>query len=112
MFTRKQYERWSEEDDRALRTMSEARNQALPPPLELAFKDEGLMSKIDATLSMTIDQLGADMINIVPEFERFAPPARFFDKHVYSPWTAYPNRFGQQAECASTDTLLETSRVT
>jgi hypothetical protein len=24
MFTRKQYERWSEEDDRALRTMSEA----------------------------------------------------------------------------------------
>jgi nicotinamidase-related amidase len=123
--------------------------------------------------SMTIDQLGADMINVVPELERFAPPARFFDKHVYSPWTAsdlhqqlrdagirtiiyhggetdvcvlatvmgaidwgfrvilvtdalcssadethdammnvYTNRFGQQVECVSTDTILETWRVT
>jgi hypothetical protein len=67
------------------------------------------MSKIDATLSMTIGQLGADMMNIVPELERFAPPARFFDKHVYSPRTAY--RFSQQVECVSIDTLLETWRV-
>ena len=122
--------------------------------------------------SMTIDQLGADMINVVPELERFAPPARFFDKHVYSPWhrerpapaaagrrnthhhyhggetdvcvlatvmgaidwgfrvilvtdalcssadethdammNVYTNRFGQQVECVSTDTILETWRV-
>jgi nicotinamidase-related amidase len=119
--------------------------------------------------SMTIDELGADMIDVVPELARFAPPARFFDKHVYSPWTGsdlhqqlwgagirtiiitggetdvcvlatmmgaidwgfrailvtdalcssadethdammniYTNRFGQQVECVTTDTLLDT----
>jgi nicotinamidase-related amidase len=121
---------------------------------------------------MTIDELGADMIDVVPELARFVPPARFFDKHVYSPWTGsdlhqqlrgagidtiiitggetdvcvlatmmgaidwgfrailvtdalcssadethdammnvYTNRFGQQVECVSTDTLLESWRV-
>jgi nicotinamidase-related amidase len=121
--------------------------------------------------SMTIDELGADMIDVVPELARFAPPARLFDKHVYSPWTGsdlhqllrgagtdtiiitggetdvcvlatmmgaidwgfrvilvtdalcssadethdammnvYTNRFGQQVECVSTDTLLESWR--
>jgi nicotinamidase-related amidase len=123
--------------------------------------------------SMTIDELGADMIDVVPELARFAPPARFFDKHVYSPWTGsdlhqqlwgagirtiiitggetdvcvlatmmgaidwgfrailvmdalcssadethdammniYTNRFGQQVECVTTDTLLDNWRVT
>lgn len=37
--------------------------------------------------SMTVDELGADMLDVVPELARFAPPARLFDKHVYSPWT-------------------------
>ena len=37
--------------------------------------------------SMTIDQLGPEMIGLVPELARFVPPARIFDKHVYSPWT-------------------------
>ena len=120
---------------------------------------------------MTIDELGADMIDVVPELARFAPPARFFDKHVYSPWTGsdlhqqlwgagirtiiitggetdvcvlatmmgaidwgfrailvtdalcssadethdammniYTNRFGQQVECVTTDTLLDNWR--
>ena len=36
---------------------------------------------------MTIDELGADMIDVVPDLARFIPPARTFDKHVYSPWT-------------------------
>jgi nicotinamidase-related amidase len=119
--------------------------------------------------SMTIDELGADMIDVVPQLTRFAPPARFFDKHVYSSWTGsdlhqqlwgagirtiiitggetdvcvlatrmgaidwgfrailvtdalcssadethdammniYTNRFGQQVECVTTDTLLDT----
>lgn len=34
--------------------------------------------------SMTIERLGADMIEVVPELARFAPPARFFDKPIYS----------------------------
>ena len=36
--------------------------------------------------SMTIEELGAPMIDLVPQLTRFAPPARIFDKHVYSPW--------------------------
>ncbi|MBR0875347.1 cysteine hydrolase [Bradyrhizobium tropiciagri] len=117
--------------------------------------------------SMTIDELGPDLIDLVPELTRFVPPARTYDKHVYSPWTGsdlhavlrgssvdtvvitrgetdvcvlatvlgavdwgfrvilvtdavcssadethdsmmniYMNRFGQQVECVSTETLL------
>ena len=36
---------------------------------------------------MTIDQLGPEMIGLVPELAKFVPPARLLDKHVYSPWT-------------------------
>ena len=36
---------------------------------------------------MTVDQVGPEMIDLVPALARFAPPARVFDKHVYSPWT-------------------------
>jgi isochorismatase family protein len=37
--------------------------------------------------SMTIDKLGPEMVDLVPELARFVPPARTFDKYVYSPWT-------------------------
>jgi nicotinamidase-related amidase len=37
--------------------------------------------------SMTIGQLGPEMIELVPDLAKFVPPARTFDKHVYSPWT-------------------------
>jgi nicotinamidase-related amidase len=37
--------------------------------------------------SMTIDRLGAAMVDLVPDLARFVPPARMFDKYVYSPWT-------------------------
>ena len=37
--------------------------------------------------SMTIDQIGPEMVGLVPELAAFVPPARVFDKHVYSPWT-------------------------
>lgn len=36
--------------------------------------------------SMTIEALGEDLVDIVPTLGRFTPPARIFDKHVYSPW--------------------------
>jgi nicotinamidase-related amidase len=35
---------------------------------------------------MTIEELGPEMIDIVPELAVFIPPARIFDKYVYSPW--------------------------
>jgi nicotinamidase-related amidase len=36
--------------------------------------------------SMTIEQIGGDMVDLVPELARFAPPAEVIDKPVYSPW--------------------------
>lgn len=36
--------------------------------------------------SMTLDQLGADRVDLIPELRAFVPPARVLDKAVYSPW--------------------------
>jgi nicotinamidase-related amidase len=36
---------------------------------------------------MTLEHMGAHMVNLVPELALFTPPARVFDKRVYSPWT-------------------------
>lgn len=37
--------------------------------------------------SMTLREIGPEMVAIVPELAHLIPPARTFDKHVYSPWT-------------------------
>jgi nicotinamidase-related amidase len=36
--------------------------------------------------SMTIERLGREQLDLVPELAPFAPPAEIVDKHVYSPW--------------------------
>jgi nicotinamidase-related amidase len=36
--------------------------------------------------SMTVSRLGREMVELVPELERFVPPAQVIDKKVYSPW--------------------------
>jgi nicotinamidase-related amidase len=36
--------------------------------------------------SMTIERLGEDMIELVPELADLVPPAEVIDKRVYSPW--------------------------
>ena len=36
--------------------------------------------------AMTLEHLDPEMVNLVPELERFVPPARHWDKHGYSPW--------------------------
>lgn len=36
--------------------------------------------------SMTRERLGTEMIGLLPEFDRFVPPARILDKAAYSPW--------------------------
>lgn len=36
--------------------------------------------------SMTLDAIGADMAELVPDLARFVPPAATIDKPVYSPW--------------------------
>ena len=35
---------------------------------------------------MTIEELGEDMLKLVPPLARFVPPASVIDKHIYSPW--------------------------
>jgi nicotinamidase-related amidase len=40
----------------------------------------------DHWASVTIEHLGADMVELIPELARLVPPAEVIDKHVYSPW--------------------------
>ncbi len=35
---------------------------------------------------MTLDRLDPGYLELVPEMQRFVPPAQVIDKHVYSPW--------------------------
>jgi nicotinamidase-related amidase len=60
--------------------------------------------------SMTIDQLGAEMIELVPDLAKFVPPARTYDKHVYSPWTG--SNLHQQLRSAGSDTVIITGGET
>ena len=60
--------------------------------------------------SMTIDQLGPEMIGLVPELARYVPPARIFDKHVYSPWTG--SDLHHQLRSAGIDTVIITGGET
>ena len=38
--------------------------------------------------AMTVERLGIEMLDLVPELGAFAPPAEIIDKPVYSPWMA------------------------
>lgn len=56
--------------------------------------------------SMTMERIGPEMIELVPELARFVPPARTFDKHVYSPWIG--TDLHAQLRGAGVDTLIVT----
>ena len=60
--------------------------------------------------SMTIDQIGPAMVGLVPELATFVPPARVFDKHVYSPWTG--SELHQQLRSTGIDTVIITGGET
>jgi nicotinamidase-related amidase len=59
---------------------------------------------------MTIDQVKPQMIALVPRLAVFVPPARVFDKHVYSPWTG--TDLHQQLRSAGIDTVIITGGET
>jgi nicotinamidase-related amidase len=59
---------------------------------------------------MTIEQLGPEMVGLVPDLAAFVPPARIFDKHVYSPWTG--SDLHQQLRGAGIDTVIITGGET
>jgi nicotinamidase-related amidase len=60
--------------------------------------------------SMTIDRIGPDMIGLVPDLMKFVPPAKMFDKHVYSPWTG--SALHMQLRDVGVDTLVITGGET
>ncbi|MCP3401987.1 MULTISPECIES: cysteine hydrolase family protein [unclassified Bradyrhizobium] len=60
--------------------------------------------------SMTMERIGPEMIELVPELARFVPPARTFDKHVYSPWIG--TDLHAQLRGAGVDTLIVTGGET
>ena len=60
--------------------------------------------------SMTIDELGPEMIGLVPDLAKFVPPARTLDKHVYSPWTG--SDLHLQLRNAGIDTVIITGGET
>ena len=59
---------------------------------------------------MTIDQLGPEMIGLVPDSRSCVPPARTYDKNVYSPWTG--TDLPQQLRGAAIDTVIITGGET
>jgi hypothetical protein len=56
--------------------------------------------------SMTIDGLGLDIVDLVPDLARFVPPARTFDKYVYSPWIG--SDLHAQLRSTGVDTVIVT----
>ena len=60
--------------------------------------------------SMTIDQLGAEAIELVPELARFVPPAETLDKQVYSPWVE--TDLHERLRARGVDTLVVTGGET
>ena len=60
--------------------------------------------------SMTVEELGPGMVDLVPDLARFVPPARTFDKHVYSPRTG--TDLHQQLRGANVDTIIITGGET
>jgi nicotinamidase-related amidase len=60
--------------------------------------------------SMTIESIGTDMIELVPELKRFTPPAETVDKPVYSPWLG--SDLNARLRTRQTDTLIVTGGET
>jgi nicotinamidase-related amidase len=55
-------------------------------------------------------RLGPEMIGLVPDLAKYVPPARTFDKHVYSPRTG--TDLHQQLRNAGIDTVIITGGET
>lgn len=59
---------------------------------------------------MTLDQVGEDRVELVPELQAFVPPARILDKPVYSPWRG--TELAASLLRANIDTLVVTGAET
>lgn len=59
---------------------------------------------------MTIERIGAAMVDLAPELARFVPPAHVMDKPVYSPWLG--SNLRALLEARDCDTLIVTGGET
>lgn len=59
---------------------------------------------------ITLENLEADAVRLDPGLERFVPPAKVLDKHVYSPWTE--GRLDALLSGSDVDTLVITGGET
>ena len=56
-------------------------------PVDRPGQGQGMWKQyFERWASMTVEKLGADMLELVPALARFTPPAAVINKHVYSPW--------------------------
>lgn len=60
--------------------------------------------------SMTVERLGEDRVDLVPELQAFVPPGRVLDKGVYSPWIG--TELAASLAHAGVDTLVVTGAET
>ena len=60
--------------------------------------------------SMTIERVGAEMIELVADLKHFVPPAEMVDKPVYSPWLG--SSLHQRLQARDCNTLIVTGGET
>ena len=60
--------------------------------------------------SMTLERLGPEMVELVPELAPFVPPAEIVDKRVYSPWVE--TDLHERLQSQGVDTLVVTGGET
>jgi len=54
--------------------------------------------------TMTRDRLAPELIDLIPDLARFAPPARVMDKPIYSPWLG--SRLHAELTAGGVDTIV------
>lgn len=54
--------------------------------------------------TMTRDRLAPELIDLIPDLARFAPPARIMDKPIYSPWLG--SRLHAELIAGGVDTIV------
>lgn len=80
-------------------------------PADKAGDGEGTWRRYyERWASMTIEQLGREQIDLVPELAPFVPPAEIVDKHVYSPWLE--TDLHRRLQAREADTLVVTGGET
>jgi nicotinamidase-related amidase len=74
-------------------------------PMRRAGQGPGMWKQYyERWASMTVEKIGADMVELVPALARFTPPASVIDKQVYAPWLE--TDLHQRLQKQGADTLI------